>query len=74
MVPGWNRVDLEPYGIIAEGDFFISIEFLPNPEADMHNVYAGAVLFGGNRYARSASLGKWNKAQGGYKLYITGEY
>lgn len=39
----------------------------------MHNAYAGAVLFGGNRYARSTSLGKWNKAQGGYKLYITGE-
>ena len=74
VVPGWNTVDLEPYNIIVEGNFFVSIEFLPNPHAEMHNIYAGSVMIGGNRYARSSSLGKWDKAPGGYKLYVTGEY
>lgn len=74
IVPGWNRINLEPFNIVTVGDFFISIEFLPSPDAKIHNIYAGGVLIGGNRYSRNTSLGKWNKAQGGYKLYITGEY
>lgn len=74
VVSGWNTVDLSPYNIVIKGDFFVSIEFLPSPNAEMHNIYAGSVLIGGNRYARNSSLGKWNKAQGGYKLYVTGEY
>lgn len=74
IVDGWNSVDLTPFNIITEGDFFVSIEFLPNPMTQKYNISAGAVLIGGNRFSRNSSLGKWNKAQGGYKLYITGEY
>lgn len=73
IVPGWNKVDLEAYQIILKDDFFVSVEFLPVAIEKVENVYAGGVLIGGNRYSRSSSLGTWNKAQGGYKLYVTSE-
>lgn len=73
LVHGWNKIDLEPYQLITEKDFFVSIEFLPI-QGDIPTISVGAVLVGGNRYARKVSLGTWNKVQGGYTLYITGEY
>lgn len=53
---------------------FVSIEFLPIPDKEIPYMSAGGVLIGGNRYSRDISLGTWNKAMGGYTLYITGEY
>ena len=72
LVHGWNKIDLASYEFVTEKDFFVSIEFLPIQE-DLPNISVGAVLMRGNRYSRKVSLGTWNRAQGGYSLYITGE-
>lgn len=74
LVPKWNRIDLKPYNIVMENDFFVSIEFLPISESEIPYLSAGCVLIGGNRYSRDTSLGTWNEAMGGYSLYVTGEY
>ncbi len=70
----WNAINLEPYDIIMKEDFFVSIEFLPIEDSKIPHMSAGAVLTGGNRYSRNVSFGTWNKAMGGYSLYVTGEY
>ncbi len=69
----WNDINLEPYDIIMNDDFFVSIEFLP-VEGEIPNMSAGGVLIGGNRYSRNVSFGTWDKAMGGYSLFVTGEY
>src|SRR5690606_40081705 len=74
LKPKWNIVDLKSYDIIMEDDFFVSIEFLPVPHREIPHMAAGSVLIGGNRYSRNVSFGSWNKAMGGYSLYVIGEY
>lgn len=74
IIHGWNKIDLASYNLVTEGDFFASIEFFPISDDEMPFISAGAVLISGNRYSREVSLGTWNKAQGGYTMYITGEY
>ena len=60
---GWLTVDLEPFGIHTDEDFFLGIEYLPATGADRLAIMLGGKL-GGSSYSRKASLGSWEKFVG----------
>ncbi|SFH25015.1 carboxypeptidase-like regulatory domain-containing protein [Pontibacter chinhatensis] len=60
---GWLTVDLEPFGIHTDEDFFLGIEYLPATGSDRLAIMLGGKL-GGSSYSRKASLGSWEKFVG----------
>lgn len=60
---GWVQIDLRPYNIVLQEDFFLGIEYLPASGTDRLALLLGAKL-GGNSYSRKSSLGKWDKFSG----------
>ncbi|MDF3078087.1 MAG: hypothetical protein K0S09_1976 [Sphingobacteriaceae bacterium] len=57
---GKISVDLEPYGIVAEDDVFVSLEWIENSGG--HGLMFSASLFGSPLIARETSQSKWEKA------------
>ncbi|GHA72945.1 carboxypeptidase-like regulatory domain-containing protein [Pontibacter akesuensis] len=60
---GWISIDLQPFGVYADEDFFLGIEYLPAAGADKFAIALGAKL-GGSSYSRQSSLGTWEKFVG----------
>ncbi|GAB3829648.1 carboxypeptidase-like regulatory domain-containing protein [Pontibacter rugosus] len=60
---GWVSIDLQPFDIYTDEDFFLGIEYLPGSGVDRLAVLLGAKL-GGSSYSREASLGTWKKFSG----------
>lgn len=61
---GWVKVDLQPYAIFVEGDFYIGFEYLPDSrQTEKFLFFYGAVL-GGQLFARNVSLGEWRSTAG----------
>lgn len=60
---GWISIDLQPFGVYADEDFFLGIEYLPAPGVDKFAIALGAKL-GGSSYSRQSSLGTWEKFVG----------
>ncbi|MXV52107.1 hypothetical protein GS399_14100 [Pedobacter sp. HMF7647] len=52
-------VDLEPYGIIVDGDFFVSLEWIENSRG--HGLMFSASLFSSPIIARETSQAAWEK-------------
>ncbi|RIJ33469.1 carboxypeptidase-like regulatory domain-containing protein [Pontibacter oryzae] len=60
---GWVSIDLQPYALMLDEDFFLGIEYLPAEGADRLAVSLGAKL-GGKAYSRKSSLGTWDTFNG----------
>ncbi|GAA4435165.1 hypothetical protein GCM10023188_26950 [Pontibacter saemangeumensis] len=69
---GWVTVDLQPYGILVDDDFYIGFEYLPDSrQTEKFLFFYGAVL-GGHIFARNVSLGEWRSTAGGQlSAYVT---
>ena len=50
-------LDLKPYAIYVEDDFFVSLEWIE--DYGIENLWFSAGLFGKSLYARNASQGEW---------------
>ncbi|MCJ8163910.1 carboxypeptidase-like regulatory domain-containing protein [Pontibacter sp. E15-1] len=69
---GWVTVDLQPYGIFVEDDFFIGFEYLPDSQQTEKFLFFYGAVLGGNVYARNVSLGEWRTTAGGkLSAYVT---
>ncbi|AKD03520.1 carboxypeptidase-like regulatory domain-containing protein [Pontibacter korlensis] len=60
---GWVRIDLKPFGVYTEEDFYLGIEYLPAADAERKSIMLGGKL-GGSSYSRKASLCSWEKFVG----------
>lgn len=60
---GWVSIDLQPFEIYTDEDFYLGIEYLPGAGVDRLAILLGAKL-GGSSYSREASLGSWEKFTG----------
>lgn len=60
---GWVSIDLQPYALMLDEDFFLGIEYLPAEGADRLAISLGAKL-GGRAYSRKSSLGTWDTFNG----------
>ncbi|MFT2008735.1 carboxypeptidase-like regulatory domain-containing protein [Pontibacter sp. 13R65] len=72
LTSGWVTVDLEQYNIVIEKDFFISFEYLPDPNYNEKFLFYYGGALGGNYYSRNVSLGNWKKGNGArIAAYVT---
>ncbi len=60
---GWVSIDLLPYDIYTDEDFYLGIEYLPGTGADKLSLLLGGKL-GGTSYSRKSSLGNWERFVG----------
>ncbi|TPE42609.1 carboxypeptidase-like regulatory domain-containing protein [Pontibacter mangrovi] len=60
---GWVSIDLQPFAVYTDEDFFLGIEYLPATGADRRSIMLGAKL-GGSSFSRKASLGNWEEFVG----------
>lgn len=60
---GWISINLQPYDIYTEEDFYLGIEYLPTAGVDKFAISLGGKL-GGSSYTRKSSLGSWEKFVG----------
>ncbi|WP_347157525.1 carboxypeptidase-like regulatory domain-containing protein [Pontibacter chitinilyticus] len=72
LTKGWVTVNLQPYHLMVEDDFFVGFEYLPDSRrTDNFLFFYGAVL-GGRLFARNVSLGAWRETAGGrMSAYVT---
>lgn len=69
---GWVTIDLEPYNIAIDEDFFIGYEYLPDPSHQEKYLFTFGGAFGGSHYMRKVSLGEWKKGIGARQAaYVT---
>src|SRR5690606_15520629 len=71
--PGWYHLDLTKHDIYYDGDFYISLEFIPDIKKNTE-IYAGAILTKGKGYSRINSQGVWGKLSGAYSINVEIEY
>jgi hypothetical protein len=68
---GWLNLDLKPYKLLFDQDFFVTIEFLPEKTDKKYSFAYGGQLTG-SYVSRTASLGEWNKTKGvSISMYVT---
>ena len=69
---GWTTIDLEPYGIHINKDFFISFEYLPDSSHQEKYLFSYGGAFGSGTLTRQVSLGDWEKSSGAtMAAYVT---
>lgn len=68
---GWLTIDLTPYALILQTDFYLSFEFLPDKQLPVPAFSYGAQL-GGVALVRTSSLGTWKREPGAsLTAYVT---
>ncbi|MDO1449850.1 alpha/beta hydrolase-fold protein [Rhodocytophaga aerolata] len=70
--PGWLKFDLQSYHLQLNGNFVVSIEFIPEPKENVGSIYYEVKLGGTSRsFYRRNSLGQWNTPPHHYCMYVT---
>ena len=68
---GWLTIDLTPYALTLDEDFYLSFEFLPDTQGHIPAFSYGAQL-GGSALVRTSSLGTWKREMGAsLSAYVT---
>lgn len=68
---GWLTIDLAPYALTLQTDFYLSFEFLPDKQLPVPAFSYGAQL-GGAALVRTSSLGTWKREPGAsLTAYVT---
>jgi len=68
---GWLTIDLVPYALTLQTDFYLSFEFLPDKQLPVPAFSYGAQL-GGAALVRTSSLGTWKREPGAsLTAYVT---
>jgi len=68
---GWLTIDLAPYALTLQTDFYLSFEFLPDKHLPVPAFSYGA-QFGGAALVRTSSLGTWKREPGAsLAAYVT---
>jgi hypothetical protein len=68
---GWLTIDLTPYSLTLQTDFYLSFEFLPDKQLPVPAFSYGA-QFGGAALVRTSSLGTWKREPGAsLTAYVT---
>ena len=68
---GWLTIDLAPYALILQTDFYLGFEFLPDKQLPVPAFSYGA-QFGGTALVRTSSLGTWKSEPGAsLSAYVT---
>jgi len=61
---GWINIDLDDFGVLVQGDFFIAYEILPEKSRDQYLIFYGGKLGGRNGFSRTNSHGVWEELHG----------
>ena len=68
---GWLTIDLAPYALTLQTDFYLGFEFLPDKQLPVPAFSYGA-QFGGAALVRTSSLGTWKREPGAsLTAYVT---
>ena len=68
---GWLTIDLAPYALALQTDFYLGFEFLPGKSTAVPTFNYGG-QFGGSAVSRTSSLGTWKREPGAsLSAYVT---
>ncbi|MDU0371132.1 carboxypeptidase-like regulatory domain-containing protein [Hymenobacter endophyticus] len=68
---GWLTIELAPYALALQTDFYLGFEFLPGKSASVPSFSYGG-QFGGSAVSRTSSLGTWKREPGAsLSAYVT---
>lgn len=68
---GWLTLDLAPYALTLQHDFYVGFEFLPDKHVPVP-AWSYGVQFGGAALVRTSSLGTWKRVPGAsLSAYVT---
>lgn len=69
---GWLTFDLSNYNIHIKGDILISLEFIPETDKEVKQIFYEVKLGGSSKsFFRRTSLGQWTRPPHHYCLYAT---
>lgn len=69
---GWLTFDLSDDNILIKGDVLLSLEFIPETETDVKQIFYEVKIGGSSKsFFRKSSLGKWTRPPHHYCLYAT---
>ncbi len=69
---GWLKFDLSNYNILISGDVLMSLEFIPEADNDIKQIFYEVKLGGSSKsFFRKTSLGQWTRPPHHYCLYAT---
>lgn len=69
---GWLKFDLSNYNILIKGDVLMSLEFIPEADNDIKQIFYEVKLGGSSKsFFRKTSLGQWTRPPHHYCLYAT---
>ncbi|HPM31766.1 MAG TPA: alpha/beta hydrolase-fold protein [Chryseolinea sp.] len=69
---GWSTFDLSDYNILIKGTVLVSLEFIPEAEKDVKQIFYEVKIGGSSKsFFRKTSLGQWTRPPHHYCLYIT---
>src|SRR5688572_3429218 len=69
---GWLKFDLSNYNILIKGDVLMSLEFIPEVDNDIKQIFYEVKLGGSSKsFFRKTSLGQWTLPPHHYCLYAT---
>jgi predicted alpha/beta superfamily hydrolase len=69
---GWLKFDLSNYNILIKGDVLMSLEFIPETDNDIKQIFYEVKLGGSSKsFFRKTSLGQWTRPPHHYCLYAT---
>jgi predicted alpha/beta superfamily hydrolase len=69
---GWLKFDLSDYNILIKGDVLMSLEFIPETEKDVKQIFYEVKIGGSSKsFFRKTSLGQWTRPPHHYCLYAT---
>jgi predicted alpha/beta superfamily hydrolase len=69
---GWLKFDLSNYNILIKGDVLVSLEFIPEVDNDIKQIFYEVKLGGSSKsFFRKTSLGQWTRPPHHYCLYAT---
>ncbi len=69
---GWLKFDLSGYNILLKGNVLVSLEFIPETEKDVKQIFYEVKIGGSSKsFFRKTSLGQWTRPPHHYCLYVT---
>ncbi len=69
---GWLKFDLSDYNILLKGHVLVSLEFIPETEKEVSQIYYEVKIGGSSKsFFRKTSLGQWTRPPHHYCLYAT---
>ncbi len=70
VTEGWLKFDLSNYNIFIKGDVLMSLEFIPETDNDVKQIFYEVKLGGSSKsFFRKTSLGQWTRPPHHYCLY-----